>query len=214
LPVNIIIMPCFLAFLLLRMINLQLLQHEGLMLQAENNRLTRGTITDRFGTGLAVNHISYRLTMIPERIEDMDTLITQLTSMMQWTPNQVKRIKKRIKRSRKDRPVLFPGLNVQAGTHRFYPYKELTSHLIGYLSLARNKDLEQGYLRSEYIGRSGLERSFEKRLHGTLGSQQEEVDAHGRRIAVLQQQPSSMGQDIRLKGHGKTHRSCRRFRCA
>jgi penicillin-binding protein 2 len=213
-----------LLILLLRMINLQFLQHEGLMLQAENNRLnvvpilpTRGTITDRFGTGLAVNHISYRLTMIPERVEDMDTLMTQLTSMMQWTPNQVKRIKKRIKRSRKDRPVLlndkltwqqvaplsahlhrFPGLDVQAGTHRFYPYKELTSHLIGYLSLARNKDLEKGYLRSEYIGRSGLERSFEKRLHGTLGSQQEEVDAHGRRIAVLQQQPSSMGQDIRL----------------
>lgn len=213
-----------LLILLLRMVHLQLLQHDGLMLQAENNRLnivpilpTRGTITDRFGIGLAVNHISYRLTMIPERIENMDALITQLTSMMQWTPKQVKRIKKRIKRSRKDRPVLlhdkltwkqiaplsarlhrFPGLNVQAGTHRFYPYKELTSHLIGYLSLARNTDLERGFLRNEYIGRSGLERSFEKRLHGTLGSQQEEVDAHGRRIAVLHQTPSSMGEDIRL----------------
>jgi len=213
-----------LLILLLRMVNLQFLQHEGFMLQAENNRLnvvpilpTRGTITDRFGIGLAVNHISYRLTMIPERIEDMDALMTQLTAMMQWTPNQVKRINKRIKRSRKDRPVLlndkltwqqvaplsarlhrFPGLDVQAGTHRFYPYKELTSHIIGYLSLARNKDLEKGYLRNEYIGRSGLERSFEKRLHGTLGSQQEEVDAHGRRIAVLQQKPSSMGDDIHL----------------
>lgn len=213
-----------LLILLLRMINLQLLQHDGLMFQAESNRLnvvpvlpTRGTITDRFGVGLAVNHISYRLTMIPERVENMDMMMTQLAVMMQWTPRQLKRIKKRIKRSRKDRPVLlndkltwqqvaplsarlhrYPGLDVQAGTHRFYPYKELTSHLIGYLSLARNKDLEKGYLRNEYIGRSGLERSFEKRLHGTLGSQQEEVDAHGRRIAVLQQTPSSMGEDIRL----------------
>jgi len=213
-----------LLILLLRMVNLQFLQHEGLMLQAENNRLnvvpvlpTRGTITDRFGIGLAINHISYRLTLIPERVENMDLMISQLTSIMQWTPRQVKRIKKRIKRSRKDRPVLlydkltwqqvaplsarlhrFPGLNVQAGTHRFYPYKEITSHLIGYLSLARNKDLERGFLRNEYIGRSGLERSFEKRLHGTLGSQQEEVDAHGRRIAVLQQTPSSMGEDIHL----------------
>jgi len=217
-------MFALLLILLFRMVNLQFLQHEGLMLQAENNRLnvvpilpTRGTITDRFGIGLAVNHISYRLTMIPERIENIDALITQLTSMMQWTPSQVKRIKKRIKRSRKDRPVLlqdkltwqqvaplsarlhrFPGLDVKAGTHRFYPYKELTSHLIGYLSLARNKDLEKGFLRNEYIGRSGLERSFEKRLHGILGSQQEEVDAHGRRIAVLQQTPSSMGDDIHL----------------
>lgn len=213
-----------LLILLTRMINLQLLQHDGLMLQAESNRLnvvpilpTRGTITDRFGIGLAVNHISYRLTIIPERVEDMDMMMAKLTAMMQWTPRQLKRIKKRIKRSRKDRPVLlndkltwqqvaplsarlhrYPGLDVQAGTHRFYPYKELTSHLIGYLSLARNKDLEKGYLRNEYIGRSGLERSLEKRLHGTLGSQQEEVDAHGRRIAVLRQTPSSMGDDIHL----------------
>jgi len=217
-------MLVLLLILLLRMVNLQFSQHEGLMLQAENNRLnvipilpTRGSITDRFGMGLAVNHISYRLTMIPERIENMDAVMMQLTSMMQWTPRQVKRIKKRIKRSRKDRPVLlydkltwqqiaplsarlhrFPGLNVQAGTHRFYPYKEITSHLIGYLSLARNKDLERGFLRNEYIGRSGLERVFETRLHGTLGSQQEEVDAHGRRISVLQQEPSVMGEDIRL----------------
>ncbi|MDQ6967128.1 MAG: penicillin-binding protein 2 [Mariprofundaceae bacterium] len=213
-----------LLMLLLRMVDLQFLQHEGLMLQAESNRLnivpilpTRGTITDRFGIGLAVNDISYRLTMIPERVENMDLMMTKLASMMQWTPRQIKRIKKRIKRSRKDRPVLlndkltwaqvaplsarlhrFPGLDVQAGTHRSYPYKELTSHLIGYLALARSKDLEQGYLHNEYVGRSGLERSFEKRLHGTLGSQLEEVDAHGRRIAVLQQTPSSMGKDIRL----------------
>jgi len=213
-----------LLILLFRMINLQWLQHEGLMLQAEKNRInivpilpTRGTITDRFGEGLAINHVSYRLTMIPERIENMDETIQTLSVMMQWTPRLVKRIQRRIKRSRKDRPVLlvdkltwsqvaplsarlhrFPGLNVEAGTHRFYPYKELTSHLIGYLSLARAKDLKSGFLRNEYIGRSGLERSFEKHLHGTLGSQQEEVDAHGRRIAVLQQSPPMMGEDVRL----------------
>ena len=213
-----------LAILLFRMVNLQWLQHEGFMLQAEKNRInivpilpTRGAISDRNGKGLAVNVVSYRLTLIPERVQEMKQTLAQLNALMQWTPHQFKRIAKRIKHARRDRPVLladkltwqqvaplsarlhrFPGLNVQAGTHRFYPYKELTSHLIGYLSLARSGDLKAGYLHSEYVGRSGLERTMETRLHGTLGSQQEEVDARGRRIAVMKQDPPKMGEDIRL----------------
>jgi len=213
-----------LLLLLLRMVHLQWSQHEGLMLQAEKNRInvvpvlpTRGTLLDRHGVGLAVNEVSYRLTLIPERIEDMPKVMQALKAYMHWSDRQFKRIKKRIKGSRQDRPVLlvdklnwqqvaplsahlhrFPGVDVQAGTHRFYPYPQLTSHLIGYLSLTRARDIRAGYLRSEYVGRSGLERVLEARLHGHLGSKQEEVDAHGRRIAVLKETPPSMGEEVRL----------------
>ncbi|MDX8398587.1 MAG: penicillin-binding protein 2 [Mariprofundaceae bacterium] len=213
-----------LLILLARMVNLQWLQHEGLMLQAEKNRInvvpvlpTRGAITDRYGQGLAVNLVSYRLTLIPERVADIPATLAQLRVFMGWTDKQMQRISKRIKRSRKDRPVLlddklpwlmvaplsarlhhFMGVDVQAGTHRFYPYKELTSHVVGYLSLARSKDIQAGYIRSEYVGRSGLERAYESRLHGHLGDQKEEVDAKGRRIAVLKKTPPKMGENIRL----------------
>ena len=90
------------------------------------------------------------------------------------------------------------GVDVEAGSYRHYPYAELTSHLIGYLSLARRQDVKAGYVSTEFIGRTGVEKSYEQRLHGTLGSQLEEVDAHGRRIAVLSRSASMMGEKLRL----------------
>jgi len=210
--------------LLARMGYLQWMQHDGLLLQAEQNRLnvvpilpTRGTILDRFGNGLAVNHVSYQISMIPERVNDMKKTMKQVNTFMHWTPHQLKLLQKRIDKSRQDRPILLAdkltwaevaplaahlhhlsGIDVNAGTHRYYPYKALTSHLIGYLSLARPEDVNQGFLPSEHVGRSGLERMFEQRLHGTLGSQQEEVDAFNRRVAVLKKVPPIMGEDVHL----------------
>jgi len=207
-----------------RMVNLQWVQHDSLVLQSESNRLnvvpilpTRGMIMDRHGRGLATNHISYRVEVIPERIKDMDDELQQLARLISWSPARLMRIRKRVSLARKDRPVLLEdkltwqrvaflsahlhrhlGVNVRAGTHRFYPFAELTSHLIGYLALVRDKDIAKGFLRTEYVGRSGLERAFESRLHGKMGSQQEEVDAHGRRIAVVSKTPPTMGENLAL----------------
>ncbi|MDX8395951.1 MAG: penicillin-binding protein 2 [Mariprofundaceae bacterium] len=218
-----VFMAILLSLLLARQLHLQWFQHEGLLLQADQNRIqvvpvlpTRGTITDRHEKGLAVNHVSYRIEMIAERVEDLDAILEPLQQQLGWSDNKLKRIHKRIRQTRKDRPVLladklaweavapisarlhhYAGLNVIAATHRYYPYAELTSHLVGYLSLARETDLKKGYLRSEYIGRTGLERMLETTLHGKLGHQQEEVDAKGRRIAVLKHTPSQMGGNIR-----------------
>ena len=217
-------MAILLLLLFARLINLQFYQHEGLLLQANKNRInvvpllpTRGVITDRNGKGLALNHVSYQVQMISERVEDMDKTIARLQQLMAWSDQQVDNIRKRIRRARSDRPVLladklewqsvaplaarlhhFSGVNVIAGTHRYYPYDELTSHLVGYLSLAGPKDLRRGYLRTENVGRSGLESTMESMLHGTPGTQQEEIDAHGQRVAVLKQFPSEMGKDVRL----------------
>ena len=207
-----------------RMLYLQWYQHEGLLLQANQNRInvvpvlpTRGEIQDRFATGLAVNKVSYRLEVIPERVDDMPGTLNELQALMGWNEQQFNNIQKRIKRARRDRPVLLadkldwshaahlsvrlhhlPGVDVIAGTHRDYPFAALTSHLIGYLSLARTEDLKQGYLHNESVGRSGLERVYEHALHGKPGYQKEEVNAMGRRVAVLQQSPPVRGQDLQL----------------
>jgi len=213
-----------LLLLFLRLVNLQLYEHEGLLLQADKNRInvvpllpTRGIITDRNGTGLAVNHVSYQVQMIPERVEDSEKALHELQQLLGWSDRQLESIGKRIEHARSDRPVLLDdklswkhvapvaarlhqlsGIDVIAGTHRYYPFDQLTSHLVGYLSLAGPKDLQRGYLRTENVGRSGLERVFETTLHGVPGSQQEEIDATGRRIAVLKQTPPKMGGDIQL----------------
>jgi len=214
----------FLVLLFVRLADLQWLQHEGLLLQAERNRInvvpvlpTRGEIVDRNGVGLALNHVSYRLTLIPERVENMDDTLSGLQHLMLWSDERMKRLRTRLKHSRLDRPVLLEdklewkdvahvaarlhhlsGVDVQAGTHRFYPFGALTSHLIGYVSLAHSGDLGSGVLASEKVGRRGVERSFEGILHGELGSQYEEVDAHGRRISAFKRVPPKMGGRLQL----------------
>jgi len=207
-----------------RLINLQWLQYEGFFLQAEQNRInvipvlpTRGEITDRNGKGLAVNRISWRITLIPERAAHIDALLRKLQRMLHWGSKRMKRLRFRFRQARVDRPVLIadklawkqaapiaarlymlPGINVQAETHRFYPYGSLTSHLIGYLSLANPRDVRTGFLPTEKVGRSGVEHSFETLLHGRPGAQYEEVDVHGRRISVFRRKPPVMGDPLRL----------------
>jgi len=217
-------MAILLLLLFIRLVNLQLYEHEGLLLQANKNRInvvpvlpTRGIITDRNDIGLALNHISYKIQVIPERIENIDETLSALQQLMQWPDAQLAHYRKRIDKARSDRPVLLAdklpwrevapitarlhhlsGVDVIAGTHRYYPYDELTSHVIGYLSLAGPSDLKAGYLRTENVGRSGLEKAYESTLHGKPGSQQEEIDANGRRVAVLKQTPPEIGRDIKL----------------
>jgi len=207
-----------------RLINLQWLQYEGFFLQAEQNRInvvpilpTRGEITDRNGQGLAVNRISWQITLMPERAEHIDALLAQLQQMLHWGAHRVTRLRSHIRRARADRPVLLadkltwkeaapiaarlyrlPGVDVQAETHRFYPYGSLTSHLVGYLSLAGPRDVRHGVLPTEKVGKSGVERSFDARLLGKPGAQYEEVDVHGRRVSVFRRKPPIMGTALRL----------------
>ncbi len=216
--------PLLFGGLALHLLQLQWLQHEDLTLQADQNRLNilpvlpvRGEIVDTNGKGLAVNKIAYRVLLIPERVGDIDSTLAELAETLSWSERRVAHIRKRIATSRPDRPVLLDdklqwlqvspiasrlhrlaGVDVEAGSYRYYPYGELTAHLIGYLSLARRSDLDQGYLSTEFVGRSGAERSFEAILHGVVGSQQEEVDAYGHRIAVINRTPSTTGSQVKL----------------
>ncbi len=221
---SIFILVCLLCILFGRMVQMQWVQHQQHLTQAENNRIhvspilpTRGVMFDRFGLGLAVNEVSYQVTLIPERVEDLEQTLKALQGLMQWSAHKMKRMHKRIEQSRSDRAVLlmdklpwlavaplaarlhhYAGLDVVASTHRYYPYAVATSHMVGYLSLVRQADIQKGYLRTEYVGRSGLERILEARLHGTLGYKHEEVDAKGRRVSILKTVLPSMGDNIHL----------------
>ena len=114
---RLIFLQGFAALLLLllfaRLVDLQWLQHEGFLLQAERNRInvvpilpTRGEIVDRNGKGLALNAVSYNLTLIPERVEDVPAVLGQLQTWMHWSQKHTAALGRRISRSRKDRPVL------------------------------------------------------------------------------------------------------------
>jgi len=213
-----------LVLLLVRLTDLQWLQYEGLALQAEQNRVnvvpvlpTRGEIVDRNNHGLAVNHVSYLLTLIPERTDHPDAILADLRHILHWSKARMARITARVHRARADRPVLLddklawrdaapvaarlhelPGVDIQGGTYRFYPYGALTAHLIGYLSLAGPRDIQTGVQPTEKVGTTGVERAFEGELHGRPGAQYEEVDAYGRRISASRREPPVMGKRLRL----------------
>ncbi|MDQ6966127.1 MAG: penicillin-binding protein 2, partial [Mariprofundaceae bacterium] len=114
---RLIFLQAFAVLLLLllfaSLVDLQWLQHEGFLLQAERNRInvvpilpTRGEIVDRNGKGLALNAVSYNLTLIPERVEDVPAVLGQLQQLMHWSKERSATLGKRISRSRNDRPVL------------------------------------------------------------------------------------------------------------
>ncbi len=219
-----VLLGVLLTLLAARLVDLQWLQHQGLALRAEQNRINivpitpvRGEILDRNNRGLAVNRISYLLTLVPERARHLQAVLHTLQHLLHWNKKRLNSIEMHIRHARPDRPVLLddkltwqqaapiaarlhmlPGVDVRVGTHRFYPYGALTSHLIGYLSLAGPEDVRGGVQPSEEVGRTGVERVFESELHGQPGAQYEEVDAHGRRVRVFRRMPPQMGRNVRL----------------
>lgn len=160
---------CF-ALLVANVVRLQWFEHERYQLRSDENRLNvvpvlplRGEIVDVEGRGLAVNHIGYRVSLIPGRVTNLDETLQTLATRLGWSAGRVARLKRRIARARPDRPVLLDdklrwdevapivshlhrlvGVDVQAGSYRRYPFAALTSHLIGYLSLARKRDRKSG----------------------------------------------------------------------
>ncbi|MDQ6963408.1 MAG: penicillin-binding protein 2 [Mariprofundales bacterium] len=217
-------MLILLLLLCARLLYLQWMQHEGLLLQSNQNRMDmvpelpiRGNIVDRKGRIVAGNRLSYSLALIPERVEKMEMTLQFIARQLQWSPAQIRRIRNRIARSRPDRPVLlqdklrwqqaapiasrqhhWPGIQVTAASYRYYPYGALTAHLVGYLAMARSADLQSGYHSGESIGRSGMERTMEQQLRGVPGYRIEEVDSHGSRSRTLLRTPPVDGKSVRL----------------
>ncbi|MDX8390932.1 MAG: penicillin-binding protein 2 [Mariprofundaceae bacterium] len=210
--------------ILFRLVDLQWLRHNTFSLQADQNRINvipllpmRGEIVDRKGQALAMNHISYYVQMIPERVDQLDLTLVTLSKILQWDAEQQVKVRKKITTARSDRPLhiadnlswdqvapltvhlhRLPGVDVQAGTTRFYPNGSLTAHLVGYLSMVNSHDLQRGFLPVELVGRAGAEAVFESMLHGEIGHQQEEVNALGHRVGVMGRSPPQSGKRIEL----------------
>ncbi len=97
---------------------------------------------------------------------------------------------------------LFSGVDVVARPHRHYPFAEETSHAIGYVARIAETDLpnidKTNYVGTSHIGKSGVEKTYEKLLHGRVGYQQVEVNNKGRIIRVLDRTPPEPGKNIHL----------------
>jgi len=102
----------------------------------------------------------------------------------------------------------FPGVDVKARLFRSYPLGEVGSHLLGYIgrinpaekeAMEDWDEAEQGnYKGTEYIGKLGLEQSYEKVLHGTAGFEEVETSAGGRAVRRLNSHPPTPGDKLVL----------------
>jgi penicillin-binding protein 2 len=185
----------------------------------------RGVITDRNGIVLAQSYSAYTLEVTPSRVKDLDATIDELTQLVDIQPRDRKRFKRLLEETKNfeslplrtrlsDEEVArfavnryrFPGVEIKARLFRQYPFGELASHVIGYIGRINDRDVERiddwdetaNYKGSDYIGKVGLELSYERELHGTTGVEEVEVDAGGRAVRTLSRTPPISGNNLRL----------------
>ena len=186
----------------------------------------RGLIVDRNGVILARNFSAYTLEITPSKLDrPLEVVIDELSKLVDIQPKDRKRFKRLTEESKtfeslpirtrlSDEEVArfaaqgyrFPGVDIQARLFRQYPLGQTASHMIGYIGRVNKKDaerLEEGedaanYRGTEYIGKEGLEKSYEKELHGITGYDEIEVSAGGRAVRTLSRTSPTPGNNLRL----------------
>ncbi|WP_218753877.1 penicillin-binding protein 2 [Vibrio parahaemolyticus] len=220
------------GLLVANMYNIQVNQFQDYQTRSNDNRIkvvpiapNRGLIYDRNGALLAENRPVFNLELTPEKIKDIDATIQELQTILEITPEQIERFHRERKRTRrfKSVPLLtqlnekqvavfsvnqyrFPGVEISATLKRYYPYGEVLTHVIGYVSRINDRDMQRlireekdaNYQATRDIGKLGIEKYYEDLLHGTAGYQEVEVNSRGRVIRTLKYVPPVPGKDIVL----------------
>jgi penicillin-binding protein 2 len=226
--IAVIIVVALLATIVARLFYLQVTQHAHYTTLSKDNRVrvlplapTRGRIYSRDGELLAENRPSFALELIPEQVPDMEDTLRRLRRIIDITDIDVERFRKAKRQMRRFDEVplrfnlteeevarlsvdkhLFPGVEIVASLNRYYPLGAELAHVIGYVGRIDENELRTldaaNYSATNHIGKSGIEQSYEKLLHGRVGYQQVEVNSRGRILRVLDRTPAVAGDDLHL----------------
>ena len=185
----------------------------------------RGLILDRNGVVLATNYAAYTLEITPSKVENLADTIDALAEVVDIHQRDRRRFKRLKEESRNfdslpirtrltDEEVArfsaqryrFPGVDVKARLFRSYPLGEVASHAIGYIgrinqtekTQIQDSEDEANYRGTEYIGKLGIEQSYETQLHGHTGVEQLETSAGGRAIRRLSGFAATPGSTVML----------------
>ena len=186
---------------------------------------SRGQILDRNGVVLATNYSAYTLEITRSRGVNVDETIAALSEVVDIQPRDKRRFKRLVEESRsfESLPIRtrlteeevarftaqrwrFPGVDIKARLFRTYPLGEVGSHAIGYIGRINQKEKERiedsddaaNYRGTEYIGKLGVEQSYERELHGITGVELMETSAGGRAVRKLHSQPATPGNSVML----------------
>jgi penicillin-binding protein 2 len=186
----------------------------------------RGLIVDRNGLVLARNYSGYTLEIFPRRAKSVEGTIDELSELIEITPRDRRLFKKLVAETRNaeslpirtrlsDEEVAkfaanryrFEGVEIKGRLFRQYPYGDVASHALGYMGRIDQADqarleedgVDANYRGTDYIGKAGVEASYQHELHGTTGFERVEIDAAGRsKLPPLSRTPSQPGNNIAL----------------
>ena len=206
---------------------LQVVQHARYAAQAEANRIKprpivpgRGLIYDRKGRILADNIPAFRLDVTPEQAGDLDRLLSEISGIIEFSPEDLEAFAEARKSARRHRPITlklrlsedeiarfavdrwrYAGVDLVPYFSRVYPYGALFAHIVGYVGRVDARDrerLDETAAAFSHIGKTGLERYYEDRLRGRVGYERIETNSDGRAIRTLGVVPATPGTDLRL----------------
>ncbi len=207
---------------------LQIVQGPRYRTLSDKNRInvkmlapSRGQIADRFGIPLAVNKQNFRVVLIPEQAENIEKSLRGVQKLTGLTEEKLQNVLTSAGKVAKFVPVEIkddlsweevakievnlpdlPGVFIDVGEIRAYPYGEATAHIIGYVSSVSKAEVEDGppmfRLPGFQTGKTGVEKNFEEDMRGQAGTSQIEVNVVGRQVRELDVQPSQPGRSIVL----------------
>ncbi|WP_249975379.1 penicillin-binding protein 2 [Vreelandella olivaria] len=212
-----------------RLAYLQIVQHDIYSTRSEKNRVrveplppNRGLIYDRNGVLLAENRPTYNLTLVRERVDNLEETLALLVELLELPEEDIEAFNVRSRqRQRPFQPALLmsdlsenqiarlavnrhrlPGVEVEAQLLRYYPDAEVMAHALGYVGRINAEELQTldagRYAGTHFIGKTGVERFYEDQLHGQAGLRKVETNARGRVLRELGRTDPVPGENLTL----------------
>lgn len=213
-----------------RIFYLQIIEGDKYTVLADKNRISvrrlvpqRGVVFDRQGRRLAENKKNFQAVLVREEAKDYKKTLAAFERLIPLSDEEHERILKDVRRKKAfmsvrlkenltfDEVALIqvnapdlPGIQIEEGLMRHYPYGTSTAPVVGYVSLVNEQDealtLNDPFLEiaGYRIGRTGVEQAFEETLRGTPGLERKEVNAFGRSVGMLEKYPPKAGTDLFL----------------
>ena len=210
------------------LIYLQIKNHRFYSMLSQHNLLNvipiqpnRGLIFDRNGVLLAKDVPAYTLVITQNDIKNLNETVKRLTKIIpisneevkrfhhilyQYRPYQLVPIKYKLTNEEVARFYVnsyqFPTVQITTRMTRYYPLADIISNVLGYVGQISPRELHQvgsdAYTANDVIGKTGVEKYYEKQLHGKIGAEETEIDASGRVVHILKEIPPVPGDNIYL----------------
>ena len=213
-----------------RLFSLQINDNKKYLTLSDKNRIrewklppTRGEIVDYFGNIIAGNLKVYQLHIIPEQVENFNYLLSRLKTLLELTDKKIAKILKSKNQKKPWESIIVAenlswvqflkinnymhdlvGVKPVMTISRNYPFSEIYTHVLGYVSqpnendILENETIQERFVTGMKVGKLGLEKRLENYLIGTNDIQRYEVNAYGKRINQLEHQRGQHGSKIRL----------------